>query len=111
MIKHTQAICQQQQTTYLSVFGQFELLALKGLQEIFTPLPSCTNIYFFFCFTLFYKQPRLGSNTQGYLHFIYFQGSRLLEGCLLVWPNKQTLSVLQLFFSIRTITQRSKKFL
>ena len=48
MIKHTQAICQQQQTTYLSVFGQFELLALKGLQEIFTPLPSCTNIFFFF---------------------------------------------------------------
>ena len=34
------------------------------------------------------------------MYFQDFQGSKLLNGCFVVWPNKQILSVIRLFFSM-----------
>ena len=38
MIKHTQTICRQQLTNFLSVFDHFVGLALKGLRRDVSPL-------------------------------------------------------------------------
>ena len=46
------------------------------------------------------KQLEWGPSTQSCLYFEGFQGSKLLNGCSVLWRNKQTLSVFQWFFSI-----------
>ena len=46
---------------------------------------------------LFYKQLGSGPCFQSCLHFQDFQGSELLNGCLVFWPNKQILSLFQWF--------------
>lgn len=54
---------------------------------------------FFWSMLFFYKQLGSGNNPQSCLYFKDFQGSKCLNGCLAVWPNKQILGVLHLFFS------------
>ena len=51
--------------------------------------------------TLFYKQLGIGASPQSCLYIRDFQGSKLLNGCLVVWPNKQILNVFQWFFTFR----------
>ena len=50
--------------------------------------------------TLFYKQIGLGTCPQSWLYTQDFQGSNLLNGCLIVWPNKQILNVFLWFFNL-----------
>ena len=73
------------------------------------PLPGCQTLvctYYLFVWATtsmnytFYKQLGSGPSPQSCLHFQDFQGSNLLNGCLVLWSNKQILSVFQWFFSI-----------
>ena len=48
----------------------------------------------------FNKELGSGPRSESCLFFQGFHYSKLLNGCLLVWPNKQVLSVFQWFFSI-----------
>ena len=64
-----------------------------------------------------HKQQESGPSPESYLYFQDFQGSKLLNGFLVVWSNKKILIELQWFFSIchwhilYTTGQRSKRFL
>ena len=52
-------------------------------------------------YTYFYKQLMSGPILQSCFWIWDFQGSKLLSGCLVVWPNKQTLRIFPWFFRIR----------
>ena len=58
--------------------------------------PKTFDIHFFL-----YKQLHWGPSPQNYLYFQNFHGSGLLKGCLVLWPDKQILSLFQWFSSIR----------
>lgn len=73
-----------------------------------------TNIYLFkvsksrymlarYSTYLFYEQQGSVATPQSCLYFRVFQGSKLLNGCLVVWLNKQILKVFPDFFSGFTI--------
>ena len=53
-----------------------------------------------------YNQLGSGPSPQSYLYSQDFQGSKLLNGCFLVWPNKQVLSVFQ--WPIRNLQSLTK---
>ena len=87
------------------------------LEVLIITLNRFSQKYYFEIY-FFYKQLGSCSNPQSYLYLQGFQGSELLNACLVVWPYKQILSVFQKFFSIRywidivyTVSQRSKKLL
>ena len=42
-----------------------------------------------------------GLSTQSNLYFRGFQGTKLLNGCLVIWPNKKMLIIFPGFFKIR----------
>ena len=51
-------------------------------------------------YTFLYKQLGSCSSPQSCLYFHDFQDLNFLNCCLVFWPNKQTLSIFQRFFSI-----------
>ena len=52
-------------------------------------------------YTYFYKQLMSSPRLQSCFWIWDFQGSKLLSGCLVVWPNKQTLRIFPWFFRTR----------
>ena len=61
----------------------------------------------------FYKQLGSRPSRQSCLYFQDFQGSMLLNDCLVVWPNKQILSIFQWFLTfviLYTIVKDQKTF-
>ena len=90
----------------------FSFTVITSVQVSIDSVPFvCLTVHFF------YKQPGSDSNHQSCLYFQDFQGSKLLNVCLVVCTIKQSWTLFQWIFSIRhwhtvyTVSHRSKQLL
>ena len=92
--------------TFLCInFSQFSLRGFdNGLKRVFLNFLLFTIHNYYFTTitnTVFFKQLASGPRPQICLYLQYFQGSKLLKSCSVLWPNNHILSVFRWFFRIR----------
>ena len=88
-------------------FGDFENAPKRAFLNVLF-LRTCFTIHnYHFTYitnTLFNKQLRLGRSPQSCLYFQDFQCSKLLNGCLVPWLNKQNFKCIPVIFQRKSLT-------